>query len=209
MFPTCSVAISLDFWGVFLFVSLFFAACFVFWMKGNLVKSVPCISLEEFSCVKGIHEFLSFFFFFFWTLRSNRKGPMKLCLSVLTSVLPSVCAFFLELFYEFFLNFVMVLETHIKLLVTGLDFPGGNVLPPKLGNCTKNGQKTRFFEFIEKFGRRFVLNLFYNKNWYYLLCSRINPIFGKIFIPKIWAKMFSTNQIARFFNRPFFQNKSM
>ena len=151
--------------------------------------------------------FLSFFLF--WTLRSNRKGPMKLCLSVLTSVLPSVCAFFLELFYEFFLNFVMVLETHIKLLVTGLDFPGGNVLPPKLGKCTKNGQKTRFFEFIEKFGRGFVLNLFYNKNWYYLLCSCVNPIFGKVFIPKIWAKMFSTNQIARFFNRPFFQNKSM
>ena len=32
---------------------------------------------------------------------------------------------------------------------------------------------------------------------------------GKIFIPEIWAKVFSANQIAGFFNQPYLQNKSM
>ena len=31
----------------------------------------------------------------------------------------------------------------------------------------------------------------------------------KIFIPEIWAKMFSANQIAGFFNQPYLQKKSM
>ena len=35
------------------------------------------------------------------------------------------------------------------------------------------------------------------------------PIFGKIFVPEIWAKMFSASQIAGFFNEPYLQNKSM
>ena len=49
----------------------------------------------------------------------------------------------------------------------------------------------------------------YNENLYYLLCSCTNPIFMKIFIPEIWAKMFSANQIAGFFNQPYLQKKSM
>ena len=31
----------------------------------------------------------------------------------------------------------------------------------------------------------------------------------EIFVPEIWAKMFSANQIAGFFNQPYLQNKSM
>ena len=42
-----------------------------------------------------------------------------------------------------------------------------------------------------------------------MLCSCTNPIFGKVFVPEIWAKMFSANQIAGFFNQPYLQNKSM
>ena len=41
------------------------------------------------------------------------------------------------------------------------------------------------------------------------MCSSTNPIFGKILVPEIWAKMFSANQIAGFFNQPYPQNKSM
>ena len=52
------------------------------------------------------------------------------------------------------------------------------------------------------------MNLFCNENLYYLLCSCTNPIFGKLFVPEIWDKMFSANQIAGFFNQPYFQNKS-
>ena len=33
--------------------------------------------------------------------------------------------------------------------------------------------------------------------------------FGKIYVPEIWAKMFSVNEIAEFFNQTYLQNKSM
>ena len=49
----------------------------------------------------------------------------------------------------------MVLETHMKLCMTELDFPGKKNLPPpqkKFGKWAKNGPKTEFFEFSEKFG---------------------------------------------------------
>ena len=52
-----------------------------------------------------------------------------------------------------------------------------------------------------------LLNLFYNENFYYLLCSSTNPKFGKILVPEIWAKMFSPVQVAGFFNQPYLQNK--
>ena len=55
----------------------------------------------------------------------------------------------------------------------------------------------------------FLRNLCYNENLYYLLFSCTNPNFGKSFIPGIWTKMFSTNQIAAFFNQPYLQSKSM
>ena len=42
------------------------------------------------------------------------------------------------------------------------------------------------------------MNLLHNKNLQYFLCSCTNSIFGKIPIPEIWAKTFSTNQIAGF-----------
>ena len=51
--------------------------------------------------------------------------------------------------------------------------------------------------------------MIHNEDLYYLLCSCTNPIFGKIFVPEILAKMFSANQIAGFFNQLYLQNKSM
>ena len=82
----------------------------------------------------------------------------------LVSVRPSIClGVFFELYHCFFLNFGMVLETHMRLYVTGLDFLGifFFFFTPKI---RKNGPKTGFFEFIEKFGHQFLLNLFYNEN---------------------------------------------
>ena len=46
-------------------------------------------------------------------------------------------------------------EPHMKLCMTGLDFVEKNFLSPKLEKWTKNGPKTDFFEFIEKFGDKF------------------------------------------------------
>ena len=93
--------------------------------------------------------------------------------------------------------------------VTEPEFSEKNFLPQKLGKWIKNEPKTGFFSFTEKLGHYFLLNLFYNENLYYLLCSCTNPIFGKTFVPEIWAKMRSVNQIARFFNHPYLQNKLM
>ena len=89
------------------------------------------------------------------------------------------------------------------------DFPEKFFLPPNVGKLAKNGPKTGLFEFIGKFCYWTLLNLFYNKNLYYLLCSCTNPIFGKILVPEIWAKMFSANQVAGFFNQPYLQKKLM
>ena len=86
----------------------------------------------------------------------------------------------------------------MKLRVTDLDFLEKIFLPKNLEKWTKTGPKTRFFEFIEKFGHSFFLNLCYNGNLCYLLCFSINPIFGKIFVPEIQTKMFSANHIAVF-----------
>ena len=46
----------------------------------------------------------------------------------------------------------MVQETHVKLCMAEPDFPEKKFLPPKLRKWTKNGPKTRLFEFTEKFG---------------------------------------------------------
>ena len=98
----------------------------------------------------------------------------------------------------------------MKLCVTESGFPEKFFLLPKLGKWTKDGRKTGFFEFIEKFCHQSLLNLFYlNENLYYCLCSCLNPIFTKIFVPEIWVKVFSANQIAGFYNQPCFQNKRM
>ena len=76
--------------------------------------------------------------------------------------------------------FGMVLETLIMLCMAEPGF---------LKNfCRKNWgnrSKIRFFEFRGKFGQWFSLNLFYNENLYYLLCSWINPIFGENLVPEI------------------------
>ena len=91
----------------------------------------------------------------------------------------------------------MVLEIHMKLWVKELDFLEKIFfLSHKIGKWTKNGSKTRFFEFIGKFGH--LMNLFSNENLFYLLCLYTNAIFGKIFVLEIWAKMSSANQSARF-----------
>ena len=59
----------------------------------------------------------------------------------------------------------MVLEPHMKLRVIEPDFLGKKFLPPKLGKWNKNGPKTGFFEFTEKFSHKFLLDLFSNENF--------------------------------------------
>ena len=110
-----------------------------------------------------------------------------------------------------------MLETHMKLYVTKPNF-SDNFFASKIKKLGQNWIKKAFIEFTEKFDHKFLLNLFYDENLYYVLCSytyivlysRTNPIFGKkIFFPEIWSKISSANQIARFFNQPYLQNKSV
>ena len=99
----------------------------------------------------------------------------------------------------------MALETHVKLCVTEPDFTEKKFWPLK---WAKSGLKPCLFNFFLKVWS-LIWHIFYNTNLYYLLCSCTNPIFGKIFVREIWAKMFIVNQIAGFFNQPYLQNKLM
>ena len=72
----------------------------------------------------------------------------------------------------FFLNFGMVLETLVE-FAWQRQFFWKNLVAPE------NGLRIRFFEFIEKFGHLFFLDLVCNESLYFLLYSFTNPIFGK------------------------------
>lgn len=57
-----------------------------------------------------------------------------------------------------------------------------------LNFCLKNEEdrpKIYFFEFFEKLGHLFSLNLFYIESLYGLLCPHTNPMFWKNSIPDI------------------------
>ena len=69
--------------------------------------------------------------------------------------------------------------------------------------------KIVFFGFIEKCGHQSFLNLFYNENQYYLLCSCTNSIFGKNLVPEMWVKMLPANLIAGLLNQFYLQDKPM
>ena len=82
------------------------------------------------------------------------------------------------------------------------------IAPQNWENALKMGQKQNF-EFTEKIDRQFLLNLFYNENLYYLLCSCTSLVFGQNLVPGLRTKMFSANQIAGIFNQPYLQNRSI
>ena len=126
-------------------------------------------------------------------------------LSVLPSVLPSFRLYgcFLGIVPLIFSKFWHGARIPCEVVRGRFRFSG------KMGKWAQNEPKTGFFQFIGKFGRLFLLNLSYNENLYYLLCSCSSLIFGKKIFPEIWAKMFSANQIAGFFNQPYLPNKSM
>ena len=122
---------------------------------------------------------------------------------------PSIClGVLLEFCHQFLLYFGIVPENQMKLRVKELNFLEMFFHPQNWEN-RPNSPKTGFFQVIEKLGPKYLLNLFYNENLYYLLCPCKNPVLGKIFVPDIWVKKSSANQIARFFTQPYLQNKSM
>ena len=73
---------------------------------------------------------------------------------------------------------------------------GVTVLPQNLAKWTKNGPKTGFLKFIERFGHYFLLNLFYDEN---ILSVVAQISYWKIFVPEIWAKNVLSESDCRMF----------
>ena len=97
-----------------------------------------------------------------------------------------------------------MLEIHMKLSETEPDFSGEKAAP-KIGKMDQKWAKNRVFEFIEKPGHSFLLNLSCNENLHHLLCSCTDSIF----VHEIWVKIYSANQNAGFFNQLYLQDKLM
>ena len=119
---------------------------------------------------------------------------------------PSFCLFwcFLEIGSLVFSKFWHGAITYKRLCVIEANYLE-KLFPPKIG---KNGSMS-FLNLFKKIGIKFLLNLFYNKNLYQLLCSCIYPIFGKNLVPEIRIKMLFANQIAVFLNELYLQNNLM
>ena len=87
----------------------------------------------------------------------------------------------MELDHHFFLHFGMLLETVIKLWGTELEFLENSFCPKNWGN----GPKIVFVDLKKNLVVSFSLNLFYNKNLFYLLCSCTHAVFGKSLVRDI------------------------
>ena len=96
---------------------------------------------------------------------SSWKGPMKQGLSILLSCRLSGC--FLGIGSLNFSEFQHSARNHYEVVCDSCIFWKNFFCPKNLGN----GPKIGFFEFKEKFGHKFSLNLFYRGNLQYLLCS--------------------------------------
>ena len=125
---------------------------------------------------------------------------LSFCPLVFPSFHPSFCLSrcFLGI-VTVFSKFWHVLEPNTKLCV----------ISEKKKFCPKNWEnqpKNRFFWIYQKilYFTKFVLQ------WKFILFAMLlHKSHIKIFVPEIWAKMFSANQIARFFNQPYLQNQSI
>ena len=84
-----------------------------------------------------------------WTSGGSRKDPMKQGLSVLPSFRPS--GHFLRIVSLVFSKYWHGARNPYEFVRDRARFSRKIFLPPKLGNWTKNGPKTGFFKFIEKF----------------------------------------------------------
>ena len=101
-------------------------------------------------------------------LVTGRALWTRSCLPFHPAIFPGVS---LEWHLEWLsLNFAMILETLIKLWVTESDFLE-KLFCPKIWIMEQKQAKNKTFKFKEKTGYYFSLNLFYNENIYYLLCS--------------------------------------
>ena len=129
--------------------------------------------------VNGI-IYLLLFLFLLDPPGDSQKDPMKwVYLSFCPSAHPSVClGIFLELF---FLNFVVLLETHMKLCMTA-EFSRKRFFVPKIGKIALKWAKNRVFFNLLK-------NLIINFYWIYSVMKTFIICFVPTQIPYV-GKMF-------------------
>ena len=81
----------------------------------------------------------------------------------------------------------------------------------KMGKMGEQWAKISFFEFIEKIGHYFFLNLVCDKSLCHMSYSCTNPIFGKNLIPEKWGENALGQSDCRIFKSNIFleQNDEM
>ena len=128
---------------------------------------------------------------FYWTPCDSWKGP-----SILSSVLLS----------KRFLAIVLVFSEYwhsarnpYEVVCDWAEFSQKKFFCPKIWeNGPKMGQKQGFLNLSKDLVFNFLLNLFYNENLYYLLCSSTNPIFlflGKFLFLRYGPKCSQLNRL--------------
>ena len=83
----------------------------------------------------------------------------------------------------------------------------GKKIPPRIAKIDQTWAKNRVFWIYWKIWSLVFTEFVLWSN--FELFSVFLLIFGKTFVPEIWAEMFSANQIAWFFDQPYPQSKSM
>ena len=94
-----------------------------------------------------------------------------------------------------------------KVVCDRAGFSVKNLCAPKIGKIDQEWAKNRVLNLLKTFAINFYWICSVIKT--YMLCCCTNPTFGNILASEIWAKIFSTNWIAGFFNQPHLKNKSM
>ena len=124
----------------------------------------------------------------YWTPGSNRKGPIEsLRPSICPPVLPSfsLSGRFLGIVSLIFSKFWYGARTPCEVVCDRARFSRKIFFAPKID---KMGQKQGFFNLLECLVINFLLNLTYNENLYYLLCSCTNTMLQKTFFQRYRPK---------------------
>ena len=131
-------------------------------------------------------------------------------LSIFLSIFPSVLLSgrFRGIVSLVFSKFLHGTRNPYEIGMTEPDF-SERFFAPKIGKMDHKWARNRvvwiYWKILSLIFTEFVLY------WKFILFAVFlhKSLIGKILVPDIWAKMFSANQIAGFFNQPYLQNKSM
>ena len=143
--------------------------------------------------------------------RQQPEGSYKIVsvrLSIRPSINPSVQAFSWNCIISFFLNFGMVLETHMKLCVTELDFLEKFFWPKCWENGPKMGQKQGFLKLLKDLVIKFYWICSIMKTYIIRCVPAQVPYLGKILFLRYGPKYSQSIRLKDFLINHL-QNKPM